>query len=66
MSRLSLHRRHLLWCLLKAALTDVPLSDAALGAVLPAALYDTVLAVLVGPLAVAIALRRRETDRVDW
>ena len=56
----------MLLLLATTALTDVPLSDAALGAVLPAALYDTVLAVLVGPLAVAIALRRRETDRVDW
>ncbi len=56
----------MLLLLATTALTDIPLSDAALGAVLPAALYDTVLAVLVGPLVVAIALRRRETDRVDW
>ena len=48
------------------ALTTVPLSDAALAAVVPSALYDTVLAVLVGPLTVAVAMRRREAERMDW
>lgn len=48
------------------ALTTDPLSDAALAAVVPSALYDTVLAALVGPLAVAIVVRRRETERMDW
>lgn len=56
----------MLLLLATTALTDVPLSDAALGAVVPAALYDTVLAALVGPLVVAIVLRRRDADRVDW
>ena len=48
------------------ALTTVPLSDAALASVVPSALYDTVLAILVGPLTVAIAMRRREAERMDW
>jgi cell shape-determining protein MreD len=49
-----------------SALTTAPISDAALAAVVPSALYDTVLAILVGPLAVAIVQRRREAERVDW
>jgi rod shape-determining protein MreD len=48
------------------ALTAAPLSDSALGPVVPSAAYDTILAALVGPLAVAIVLRRRDADRVDW
>jgi len=47
------------------ALTTAPLSDTALAAVVPSAVYDVVLAAVFGPLAVAIALRRRE-ERVDW
>jgi rod shape-determining protein MreD len=56
----------MLLLLATTALTAAPLSQAALGVVLPSAIYDTVLAALVGPLAVAVALRRRETERVDW
>lgn len=56
----------MLLLLATTALTNVPLSDAALDAVVPAALYDMALAALVGPLAVAIVLRRRAVDRVDW
>jgi rod shape-determining protein MreD len=48
------------------ALTTVPLSGAALGVVAPSAIYDTVLAAIAGPLVMAIALRRREAERVDW
>lgn len=48
------------------ALTSVPLSDTALAAVVPSALYDTALAILIGPLTVAIVLRRREAERMDW
>ena len=47
------------------ALTTAPLSDTALAAVVPSAVYDTVLAAIFGPLAIAIVLRRRE-ERVDW
>jgi rod shape-determining protein MreD len=48
------------------ALTSAPLSDAALRSVPPSAVYDTVLAALLGPLVVAIVSRRRDTERVDW
>jgi rod shape-determining protein MreD len=48
------------------ALTNAPLAGAPLDTVAPSALYDAVLAVLVGPLAVAIVLRRRETERAEW
>jgi rod shape-determining protein MreD len=48
------------------ALTTAPISTEALDAVLPSAAYDAVLALLVGPLAVAIVLRRREQERADW
>jgi rod shape-determining protein MreD len=33
---------------------------------LPGAVYDAVLAALVGPLAVALRVRRLEQERVDW
>lgn len=48
------------------ALISAPISDAALATVVPSAVYDTVLAILVGPLVVAIVQRRRETERLDW
>jgi len=41
-----------------------PLADPV--AVIPGAIYDSVVATIVGPLAVAVALRRREAERVDW
>jgi rod shape-determining protein MreD len=47
------------------ALTTAPLSQAALGAVLPSAIYDTILAAVFGPLAIAVVARRRE-ERMDW
>jgi len=47
------------------ALTTAPLSNTALAAVVPSAVYDVVLAAMFGPLAIAIVLRRRE-ERVDW
>lgn len=48
------------------ALTTAPITPAAIDGVLPSAVYDVVLAALVGPLAVAVAARRRESERVDW
>jgi rod shape-determining protein MreD len=48
------------------ALTTAPITSAALGAVVPSAIYDTVLALVFGPLAVAIMARRRDQERVDW
>ena len=34
--------------------------------ILPGAIYDTVLAALIGPLAISIHDRRVQTERVDW
>jgi rod shape-determining protein MreD len=48
------------------ALTDAPLAAAPLAGIVPSAVYDTVLAVLAGPLVVAIVTRRREQERPDW
>lgn len=43
----------------------LPVADP-LSTVLPGAVYDTVIAVVVGPLAVAIHDRRAGQERVDW
>jgi rod shape-determining protein MreD len=48
------------------ALSTAPITGTAVGAVIPSAIYDTILAALFGPLVIAIAARRRETERVDW
>ena len=42
-----------------------PVSDPVL-VVLPGAIYDAVLAALIGPLTVAVHDRRMEQERVDW
>jgi len=51
--------------ILSALQGPVPLTDP-ISAVLPGAVYDTVLAAILGPLAVAMVDRRREAERVDW
>ena len=43
----------------------IPLADP-LGTVLPSAIYDAVLAALIGPLAIAVHDRRVNQERVDW
>jgi rod shape-determining protein MreD len=48
------------------ALTSASLTAAALDPVIPSAAYDAVLALIVGPLVLAIVLRRQATERVDW
>jgi rod shape-determining protein MreD len=48
------------------ALTTAPITSAALGMILPSTVYDVVLAAAVGPLAVAVAARRRDVERVAW
>ncbi len=56
----------MLVAILNSALaTPLGLSDPA-GVLLPGALYDTILAALIGPLAVALKVRRLEQERVDW
>jgi len=48
------------------ALSSAPMSSAAFDSVLPTAIYNTVLAALVGPLTVAIVTRRQAAERMDW
>ena len=43
----------------------LPVTDP-LGTVLPGAVYDAVLALIIGPLAIAVHDRRVEQERVDW
>lgn len=43
----------------------LPVSDP-ISVVLPTAIYDAVLAAIVGPLAIAVHDRRIEQERVDW
>ena len=45
--------------------TTIPVANPA-AAILPGAIYDAVLAALIGPLAVGIHDRRAGEDRVDW
>jgi rod shape-determining protein MreD len=45
--------------------SPLPVSDPLL-VVLPGAIYDAVLAALIGPLTVAVHDRRMEQERVDW
>ena len=40
--------------------------DDPIALVLPSAVYDVVLAALIGPLAISIHDRRTETERLDW
>jgi rod shape-determining protein MreD len=47
-------------------LTAAPLSDTAKSAVIPSAVYGAIVAAIVGPLAVAIVMRRRDVERADW
>jgi hypothetical protein len=56
----------ILLLLTTAALTTAAITSEALQSVLPSALYDVILAAVVGPLAVAVSARRREVERVDW
>jgi rod shape-determining protein MreD len=43
----------------------IPVADPA-AAILPGAVYDTVLAALIGPLAITVHDRRADVERVDW
>jgi rod shape-determining protein MreD len=55
----------LLIVLLAALRTPIPIPDP-VALLLPGLVYDLVLAVLVGPLVVALRDRRLEQERVDW
>ena len=43
----------------------IPIADP-LSAVLPAAIYDAVLAAIIGPVAVAVLARHDHRERLDW
>jgi len=55
----------ILFAALGALGTPVPVADP-LSLVLPGAIYDTILAAVIGPLAIAIHDRRASQERVDW
>lgn len=48
------------------ALSSVAPADLPVAGIVPSAVFDTVLAAVVGPLTIAIVVRRRESERVDW
>jgi rod shape-determining protein MreD len=62
---LSIGYSMILFAAVGALATPIDVADP-LGAVLPSAIYDAVLAALIGPLAVAVHDRRMEQERVDW
>jgi rod shape-determining protein MreD len=62
---LSLLYSMVLFVALGALGTPLPVSDP-VQAVLPSVVYDTVLAILIGPLAVSIHDHRVMQERVDW
>ena len=45
--------------------SPIPVADP-VGILLPGAVYDAVLAALIGPLVISIHDRRTETERMDW
>ena len=50
---------------LNALASPIPVEDP-VALVLPALVYDTILAALIGPLVVSIHDRRADAERVDW
>jgi rod shape-determining protein MreD len=62
---LSLLYSMMLFVAFNALRATIPVADPA-AAILPGAVYDAVLASLVGPLSVSIHDRRADVDRVDW
>lgn len=43
----------------------IPAADP-LGAIVPTAIYDALIAALIGPIAVAVIARRENRERLDW
>lgn len=62
---LSLTYSMILYLALTSLRSALPVSDP-VGILLPGAVYDVVLAALIGPLAISIHDRRSETERMDW
>jgi rod shape-determining protein MreD len=53
------------FALMSALRSPLPISDP-LAVVLPSTIYDTILAAIIGPLAISIHDRRMQVERVDW
>ena len=62
---LSLLYSMILFVALNALRTPIPITDP-IGILIPGAVYDVMLAALIGPLAISIHDRRIETERLDW
>ena len=62
---LSLLYSMILYLAFNALRTPIPVADP-ISILLPGVVYDTILAALIGPLAISIHDRRTETERVDW
>jgi len=50
---------------LNALVAPIPVGDP-IGLILPSAIYDTVLAALIGPLVISVHDRRADVERMDW
>ncbi len=62
---LSLLYSMILFAAYNALRTQIPVADP-IGVLLPGVVYDTVLAALIGPLAISIHDRRVDAERMDW
>ena len=62
---LSLAYSLILFVAFNALRARIPVNDP-VGVLLPSVIYDTVLAALIGPLAISIHDRRIEPERIDW
>jgi rod shape-determining protein MreD len=50
---------------LNALVAPIPVSDP-VALILPSAIYDTIVAALIGPLVISIHDRRADVERMDW
>jgi rod shape-determining protein MreD len=62
---LSLLYSMILFVAFNALRAPIPVADP-ITLVLPGAVYDTVLAALIGPLAISVHDRRTDAERMDW
>ena len=62
---LSLFYSMTLYVAFNALRTPIPVDDP-IALLSPGVVYDTILAALIGPLAISIHDRRAETERLDW
>jgi hypothetical protein len=62
---LSLLYSMILFVAFNALRTPIAIADP-VGVLIPGAVYDIMLAALIGPLAISIHDRRVETERMDW